>query len=77
MVKSHLLYAVELGTRDYDVVMAEHNYKIVLSDEKTLDVVADRYSTTDKEDMFVFYNEDNEPVAEFQRWNIQGLYIDQ
>ncbi len=57
--------------------MAEHKYTIVLSDEKTLNVTADRYSTTDKEDTFVFYNEDNEPVAEFQRWNIQGLYIDQ
>ncbi len=57
--------------------MAAHNYKVVLSDDKTLDVTADRYSTTDKEDMFVFYDEAGEPVAEFQRWNIQGLYIDQ
>jgi hypothetical protein len=57
--------------------MAEHKYKIILSDDKTLDVIADRYSTTDKEDIIVFYDENNEPVAEFQRWNIQGLYIDQ
>ena len=52
-------------------------YKLVLSDDKILDVTADRYSTTDKEDTFVFYDENNEPVAEFQRWNVQGLYIDQ
>lgn len=57
--------------------MAEHKYKIVQLDGETLNVTADRYSTTDKEDTFVFYDEDNEPVAEFQRWNIQGLYIDQ
>ncbi len=57
--------------------MAAHNYKVVLSDDKTLDVTADRYSTTDKEDMIVLYDEAGEPVAEFQRWNIQGLYIDQ
>lgn len=56
--------------------MAEHKYTLVLSDDKTLNVTADRYSTTDKEDSFIFYNENNEPVAEFLRWNIQGLYID-
>lgn len=50
-------------------------YKLVLQDDKVLDVTADRYSTT--EDTFVFYDENNEPVAEFQRWNVQGLYIDE
>ncbi len=55
--------------------MAEHTYTLVLSDEKTLEVTADRYSTTDKEDTFIFYDENNDPVAEFLRWNIQGLYI--
>ncbi len=51
-------------------------YKIILMDDKTLDVTAEKYSTTDKEDSIIFYDENNEPVAEFLRWNVQGLYID-
>jgi len=57
--------------------MAENKYTLLMFDNERLDLTADRYSTTDKEDTFVFYDEDNQPIAEFQRWNIQGLYINQ
>ena len=55
-------------------------YVVVLyggEDPDTITIKATKYSTEDKEDWLVFYGADNEPVAEFPRWNIHGLYLNE
>lgn len=45
-------------------------------DPDTIEIDASRYSTDDKDDWIVFYDASNEPIAEFPRYNIQGLYVE-
>jgi len=55
-----------------------NEYTVVLYGGETPELIsikAAKYSTDTKEDWIVFYDAANEPVAEFPRWNIQGLYI--
>jgi hypothetical protein len=55
-----------------------NEYTIVLyggDEPELITIKAAKYDTQGKEDWIVFYDQANEPVAEFPRWNIQGLYI--
>lgn len=55
-----------------------NTYTVVLyggEDPELIEIKAAKYDTQDKDDWIVFYGADNQPVAEFPRWNIQGLYV--
>lgn len=70
------MYTVGMALIDSESELNE--YTVVLyggEDPELVTIKAAKYDTQDKEDWIVFYNAANEPVAEFPRWNIQGLYI--
>lgn len=70
---------IMLSTMTLEIPDTTKTFKVVLyggEDPDILEIKASRYSTDDKDDWIVFYDEANEPVAEFPRYNIQGLYVE-
>lgn len=50
-------------------------YVIVIHDKVTHKVEAARYETDRENDWLVFYGDEGQVVAQFNRWNILGFYV--